>query len=43
MAIRIFDKSWQLGEVSGNLKKKKKGGNTAPIFKKGRKDNLRNY
>ncbi|KFR04905.1 hypothetical protein Y956_04692, partial [Nipponia nippon] len=30
----IFEKSWQSGEVSGDWKK----GNTAPIFKKGRKE-----
>ncbi|KFQ84292.1 hypothetical protein N337_02306, partial [Phoenicopterus ruber ruber] len=35
----IFEKSWQLGEVPGDWKK----GNTAPIFKKGRKENPGNY
>ncbi|KFP98285.1 RNA-directed DNA polymerase from mobile element jockey, partial [Haliaeetus albicilla] len=35
----IFEKSWQSGEVPGDWKK----GNIAPIFKKGRKEDPRNY
>ncbi|KFQ77974.1 hypothetical protein N337_12305, partial [Phoenicopterus ruber ruber] len=35
----IFEKSWQSGEVPGDQKK----GNTAPIFKKGRKEDPGNY
>jgi len=35
----IFEKSWQLGEVSGDWKK----GNIAPIFKKSRKEDPGNY
>ncbi|KAK4809956.1 hypothetical protein QYF61_002913 [Mycteria americana] len=35
----IFEKSWQSGEVPGDWKK----GNTAPIFKKGRKEDPGNY
>ncbi|KFP67255.1 hypothetical protein N322_11050, partial [Cariama cristata] len=35
----IFEKSWQSGEVPGNSKK----GNTAPIFKKHRKEDPGNY
>ncbi|KFP13587.1 RNA-directed DNA polymerase from mobile element jockey, partial [Egretta garzetta] len=35
----IFEKSWQSGEVPGDWKK----GNIVPIFKKGRKEDPRNY
>jgi len=35
----IFEKSWQSGEVPGDRRK----GNTAPIFKKGRKEGPGNY
>ncbi|KFQ15956.1 hypothetical protein N330_06784, partial [Leptosomus discolor] len=35
----LFEKSWQSGEVPGDCKK----GNIAPIFKKGRKEDPRNY
>ncbi|KFQ66048.1 hypothetical protein N335_11814, partial [Phaethon lepturus] len=35
----IFEKSWQSGEVPGDWKK----GNTAPIFKKGSKEDPGNY
>ncbi|KFQ96162.1 hypothetical protein Y956_11776, partial [Nipponia nippon] len=35
----IFGKSWQSGEVSSDWKK----GNSAPIFKKGRKEDAGNY
>ncbi|KFO70999.1 hypothetical protein N303_09186, partial [Cuculus canorus] len=35
----IFEKSWQSGEVPGDWKK----GNIVPIFKKGRKEEPRNY
>ncbi|KFQ60968.1 RNA-directed DNA polymerase from mobile element jockey, partial [Pelecanus crispus] len=35
----IFDKSWQSGEVPADWKK----GNVVPIFKKGRKEDPRNY
>ncbi|KFQ62396.1 hypothetical protein N334_01308, partial [Pelecanus crispus] len=36
---KIFEKSWQSGEVPGDYKK----GNVVPIFKKGRKDDPGNY
>ncbi|KFO73654.1 RNA-directed DNA polymerase from mobile element jockey, partial [Cuculus canorus] len=36
---RIFEKSWQSGEVPGDWKK----GNIVPIFKKGRKDDPESY
>ncbi|KFQ75205.1 hypothetical protein N337_08239, partial [Phoenicopterus ruber ruber] len=36
---RIFEKSWQSGEVPGDQKK----GNIAPILKKGRKEDPGNY
>ena len=35
----VFEKSWQPGEVPDDWKK----GNVTPIFKKGRKDEPRNY
>ena len=35
----ILEKSWQSGEVPGDWRK----GNIAPIFKKGRKEDPRNY
>ncbi|KFV93279.1 hypothetical protein N327_11769, partial [Fulmarus glacialis] len=35
----IFEKSWQSGEVPGDWKKE----NTAPVFKKGRKEDPGNY
>ncbi|KFR04065.1 hypothetical protein Y956_00757, partial [Nipponia nippon] len=35
----IFEKSWQSGEVPGDWKK----GSIAPVFKKGRKEDPRNY
>ncbi len=35
----IFEKSWLSSEVPGDWKK----GNTAPVFKKGRKEDLGNY
>ena len=35
----IFEKPWLSGEVPGDWKK----GNTAPVFKKGRKEDLGNY
>ena len=35
----IFEKSWLSGEIPGDWKK----GNIAPIFKKGRKEDPRNY
>ncbi|KFQ99604.1 hypothetical protein Y956_07304, partial [Nipponia nippon] len=35
----IFEKSWQSGEVPGDCKK----GNSAPIFKKGRKEDPGKY
>jgi len=35
----ILEKSWQSGEVPGDWKK----GSIAPIFKKGRKEDPRNY
>ncbi|KFW10971.1 RNA-directed DNA polymerase from mobile element jockey, partial [Fulmarus glacialis] len=35
----IFERSWQSGEVPGDWKK----GNIAPIFKKGKKEDPRNY
>jgi len=35
----IFEKSWQPGEVPGDWKK----GNTASIFKKGRKEDPGNH
>jgi len=35
----LFEKSWQSGEAPDDRKK----GNTAPIFKKGRQDDLGNY
>jgi len=35
----IFEGSWQSGEVPGDWKK----GNIVPIFKKGRKEDPRNY
>ncbi|KFQ93906.1 hypothetical protein Y956_11178, partial [Nipponia nippon] len=37
--IRIFEKSWQSGEVPGGRKK----GNIAPSFKKGKKEDPGNY
>ncbi|KFP75040.1 hypothetical protein N310_12574, partial [Acanthisitta chloris] len=36
---KIFEKSWQSGEVPGDWKK----GNTAPILKKSRKEDPGNY
>ncbi|KFZ68078.1 hypothetical protein N338_02102, partial [Podiceps cristatus] len=35
----VSDKSWQSGEVPGDWKK----GNTAPVFKKGRREDPGNY
>jgi len=35
----IFERSWQPSKVPGDWKK----GNTAPIFKKGRKEDPGNY
>jgi len=35
----IFEKLWQSGEVPGDWKK----GNVTPIFKKGKKDDPRNF
>jgi len=35
----IFERSWQLGKVPGDWRK----GTIVPIFKKGRKEDPRNY
>lgn len=39
LLVMIFEKSWQSGEILITGKK----GSIAPVFKKGRKDNQRNY